>query len=71
MTINEYQKEALRDSIRHEQGISPDPERECWGLGGESGECLDIVKKHPVPKGMSWIRNIWPRNWETWRGIWR
>jgi NTP pyrophosphatase (non-canonical NTP hydrolase) len=44
MTINEYQKEALRT----ESGMSgeyPLILNGVLGLGGESGECLDIVKK--------------------------
>lgn len=44
MTPNEYQKEALRTS----NGLS---ERDLlvngvMGLCGESGECIDLVKKH-------------------------
>ena len=40
MTINEYQKEALRTACGAviENGV--------LGLCGESGECADIVKKH-------------------------
>ena len=45
MNFNEYQKEALRT----EQGMNKDLPRVLngvLGLGGESGECEDIVKKH-------------------------
>lgn len=45
MTINEYQAEALRTA----SGMSeeyPMILNGVLGLGGESGECLDIVKKH-------------------------
>lgn len=45
MTINEYQKEALRTA----SGMSKEYPlilNGVLGLGGESGECLDIVKKH-------------------------
>lgn len=44
MTINEYQKEALRTA----SGMSKEYPlilNGVLGLGGESGECLDIVKK--------------------------
>lgn len=45
MTINEYQQEALRTaSGMHTQ--YPMILNGVLGLGGESGECLDIVKKH-------------------------
>lgn len=46
MTINEYQKAAYRtanqsltDSQQLQNGL--------MGLNGESGECIDILKKHP------------------------
>lgn len=45
MTINEYQKEALRT----ESGISKEYPRllnGLMGLNGEAGECIDILKKH-------------------------
>jgi NTP pyrophosphatase (non-canonical NTP hydrolase) len=45
MTINEYQKEALRAA----SGMSkkyPLILNGVLGLGGEPGECLDIVKEH-------------------------
>ena len=45
MTINEYQKEALRT----ESGMNKQYPRllnGVMGLCGESGECIDIVKKH-------------------------
>ena len=45
MTINEYQKLAMRTSNR---GISPDYHilNGALGLAGESGEVADMVKKH-------------------------
>lgn len=39
MTINEYQKEALRTAGK------ADIENGVLGLAGESGECADLVKK--------------------------
>ncbi len=45
MTINEYQKEALRT----ESGMSKDYPRilnGLMGLNGEAGEAIDILKKH-------------------------
>lgn len=45
MTINEYQKEALRT----ESGMSKEYPRlldGLMGLNGEAGECIDILKKH-------------------------
>lgn len=45
MTINEYQKEALRT----EAGMSkeyPSLLNGLMGLNGEAGECIDILKKH-------------------------
>lgn len=45
MTINEYQKEALRT----ESGMSqryPRILNGLMGLNGEAGECIDILKKH-------------------------
>ena len=44
MTINEYQKEALRTASGM-SGEYPLILNGVLGLGGESGECLDIVKK--------------------------
>ena len=44
MTINEYQKEALR-TANGANGEFPMILNGVLGLGGESGECLDIVKK--------------------------
>ena len=44
MTINEYQKEALRTASSM-SGEYPLILNGVLGLGGESGECLDIVKK--------------------------
>lgn len=45
MTINEYQKEALR-TASNKYTQYPMILNGVLGLGGESGECLDIVKKH-------------------------
>lgn len=45
MTINEYQKEALRTASGMNKQY-PLILNGVLGLGGESGECLDIVKKH-------------------------
>lgn len=45
MTINEYQKEALRTASGKSKEY-PLILNGVLGLGGESGECLDIVKKH-------------------------
>lgn len=45
MTINEYQKAALRT----ESGMSKEYPRllnGLMGLNGEAGECIDILKKH-------------------------
>lgn len=45
MTINEYQKEALRT----EKGMNKEYPRilnGLMGLNGEAGECIDILKKH-------------------------
>lgn len=45
MTINEYQKEALRT----EQGMTKDYPRllnGVMGLCGEAGEAIDLMKKH-------------------------
>lgn len=44
MTINEYQKEALRTASGPNKEY-PMILNGVLGLGGESGECLDIVKK--------------------------
>lgn len=45
MTINEYQKEALRTASGMNKKY-PLILNGVLGLGGESGECQDIVKKH-------------------------
>jgi NTP pyrophosphatase (non-canonical NTP hydrolase) len=45
MTINEYQKAAMR-TANSTQKEYPLILNGVLGLGGESGECLDIVKKH-------------------------
>ena len=46
MTINEYQKEALRtaqtDKLNPEERLL----NGVMGLNGEAGEAIDIVKKH-------------------------
>ena len=45
MKINEYQEAALR-TVNEKQLEYPLILNGVLGLGGESGECLDIVKKH-------------------------
>jgi NTP pyrophosphatase (non-canonical NTP hydrolase) len=45
MTINEYQKEALRTASGMNQEV-PMIVNGVLGLCGESGECADLVKKH-------------------------
>lgn len=44
MTLNEYQKAAERTSgnLSYEDKIR----NGCYGLNGEAGECIDILKKH-------------------------
>lgn len=46
MTINEYQKEAMRtaqaDTLNNEERLL----NGVMGLNGEAGEAIDIVKKH-------------------------
>lgn len=46
MTINEFQQEALRTASH--KGVIPEEEliNGVMGLCGESGECVDLVKKH-------------------------
>lgn len=52
MTLNEYQKEALRTAEEKCRSLA-----NCaLGLAGESGECADLIKKHlfhdhPLNKG--------------------
>lgn len=45
MTINEYQKNALRTA---NESLSPFQQLQngIMGLNGEAGECIDILKKH-------------------------
>ena len=45
MTINEYQKEALRTASGMNQQY-PMALNGVMGLAGESGECVDMMKKH-------------------------
>lgn len=45
MTINEYQKEALR-TINTNLGPINQLENGLMGLNGESGECIDLLKKY-------------------------
>lgn len=59
MTINEYQTEALRTAA----GMNHPNNDEIllngvMGLCGESGECVDMVKKYRSQK-----------SWAMWRGI--
>ena len=42
MTINQYQKEAMRTASEKCRSLA-----NCaMGLAGEAGECVDIIKKH-------------------------
>jgi len=45
MTINEYQKNALRTANK---SLTPFQQLQngIMGLNGEAGECIDILKKH-------------------------
>ena len=50
MTINEYQREALRTAnvmVLTPQGLM---ENGVLGLAGEAGECADMVQKAHPPK---------------------
>lgn len=44
MTFDDYQKQAQRTSST--LGMNAKIENGCMGLCGESGECMDILKKH-------------------------
>lgn len=46
MTINDYQKEALRTANTEKLSDKELLTNGVLGLTGESGECADIVKKH-------------------------
>lgn len=51
MTINEYQKSALRTYPKPDWGDPVDTGENrllngLMGLNGEAGECIDILKKH-------------------------
>lgn len=45
MTINEYQKNALRTANKALNSFQQ-LENGIMGLNGEAGECIDILKKH-------------------------
>ena len=45
MTINEYQKETLRTASGMNRAFSMELNG-VMGLAGESGECVDLMKKH-------------------------
>lgn len=45
MTLNEYQAEALRTAVGMDQTY-PMMLNGVLGLAGESGECVDLMKKH-------------------------
>ena len=45
MTINEYQKKALRTANNQITSIER-LQNGLMGLNGEAGECIDILKKH-------------------------
>ena len=56
MTINEYQKEALRTA----SGMSQEYPRllnGLMGLNGEAGECIDILKKKHLFQGHDLDKN--------------
>ena len=70
MTINEYQKEALRTASGMNYENHGLLENAALGLCGESGEVADLVKKalfqgHKLDRG-----GTWQRNWVTSPGIW-
>lgn len=70
MTINEYQKEALRTA----SGMSkqyPLILNGVLGLGGESGECLDIVKKHLFQGNVDKLRKRYPAGFDPERSLHR
>lgn len=46
MTINEYQKEALRTAPTNWRDPIEPLENGLMGLNGEAGEAIDILKKH-------------------------
>lgn len=47
MTINEYQKEALRtESVDMAPYVNYRLCQGLMGLNGEAGECIDLLKKH-------------------------
>lgn len=55
MTINEYQRMALRtesnldeQKLHHKRLLQG-----LMGLNGEAGECIDVLKKHLVRQGTS------------------
>lgn len=50
MTINDYQKAALRTANKGKLSDTELLTNGVLGLSGESGECADIVKKTLVPR---------------------
>ena len=81
MTINEYQKEALRTEPTRQKSaqwgdwVEPHQwrmqlENGLMGLNGEAGEAIDLLKKH-LFQGIRWIASTWRKSSETWRGTLR
>lgn len=69
MTINEYQTEALRTAA----GMNHPNNDEIllngvMGLAGESGECVDMVKKYRF-QGHELDKAHLAKSWAMWRGI--
>lgn len=69
MTINEYQTEALRTAA----GMNHPNNDEIllngvMGLCGESGECVDMVKKYRF-QGHELDKAHLEKSWAMWRGI--
>ena len=68
MTINEYQTEALRTAA----GMNHLNNDEIllngvMGLCGESGECVDMIKKYRF-QGHVWTKLTLRKSWAMWRG---
>ena len=67
MTLNEYQKAAERTS----GNLSPwDKIRNgCYGLNGEAGECIDLLKKVEFQGMTSTLISSWT-SWVMYCGMW-
>lgn len=61
MTINEYQKNALRTANKSLTSFQQ-LENGIMGLNGEAGECIDILK-NTCFRGMSLTGSTLLRNW--------